>query len=67
MGQSPLNKLLTEGVRKVAAFNKAKREIEQWDNKFRAYFKGQINPPHVCPKCGDEVAGDEDGLCQGCV
>jgi len=29
-------------------------------------LKGQIITHH-CPKCGDEVAGDENGLCQRCV
>lgn len=42
MPQSQLNKLLTEGVKKMAAFNKAKREIEQWDNKFRAYINPEL-------------------------
>ena len=39
MGLTALNKLLTEGNEKQLAFNKAKKELEQWDNKFRQYFK----------------------------
>ena len=40
MKQTVLNKLLTEGNKKQLAFNRAKKEMDEWNNKFRQYFKG---------------------------
>ena len=40
MKQTALNKLLVEGIKKQAAYNGAKRELDEWDNKFRQHLKG---------------------------
>lgn len=62
--------------------NKIEAIFDEWlfgnikDNPFTKMLRATIEDlprvPQVkmtanCPKCGDEVLGDEDGLCSKCV
>ena len=54
MEQSQLQKILTEGLKKITAYNKAKRDLENWDDEFRAYLKTIYHNPELIQSPKDE-------------
>jgi len=49
--------------------SKKNGEKEYYNSLKRMYtkLKAEIDRPACCPKCGEEVLGDEDGLCSRCI